>query len=76
MDACEPRDFSLFNTSHEFLIDQNRFLPDLSWTFSQYLITWFLIAVRQEVSNFDSSAVVDELEFAINCALCGWFLAV
>ena len=30
LDARKPRDFSLFSTSHEFLIDQNRFLPDLS----------------------------------------------
>ena len=30
LDAQKPRDFSLFNTSHEFLIDQKRFLPDLS----------------------------------------------
>ena len=26
----KPRDFNLFITSHVFLIDQNRFLPDLS----------------------------------------------
>ena len=30
LDARKPRDFSLFNTSHEFLIDQKRFSPDLS----------------------------------------------
>ena len=29
--------FSLFKTSFEFLMDQNRFLPDLSKTLSQYL---------------------------------------
>ena len=28
--------FSLFKTSFEFLMDQNRFLPDLSKTLSQY----------------------------------------
>ena len=28
--ARKPRDFNLFITSHEFLIDQKRFLPDLS----------------------------------------------
>ena len=69
LDARKPRDFSLFNTSHEFLIDQKRFLPDLSYTFSQYSITCFLIVVRQEVSNFDSSVVVHELELANNRAL-------
>ena len=37
--ARKPHDFDLFITSHEFLIDQKRFLPDLSQTFSQYLIT-------------------------------------
>ena len=55
-------------TSHGFLIDQNRFLPDLSSTFSQFLITWFLIVVGQEVSNLDSSVVMHELELAINKA--------
>ena len=30
LEARKPRDYSLFNTSHEFLIDQKRFLPDLS----------------------------------------------
>ena len=29
------------------------------------------MAVRQEVNNLESSVVVQELEFAINCALCG-----
>ena len=48
-------------------MDQNRFLPDLSYTFSQYLITCFLIAVRHEVNNLESSVVVQELEFAIIC---------
>ena len=50
-------------------MDQNRFLPDLLYTFSQYLITCFLIAVRHEVNNLESSVVVQELEFAINLAL-------
>ena len=57
--------------SHEFLIDQKRALPDLSLTFSQYLIIGFLIVVRQEVSNLDSSVVVHELKLAINPALYG-----
>ena len=71
LDVRKSRDFSLFNTSHDFLIDQKRFLPDLSQTFSQYIITWFLIVVRQEVSNFDSAVVVHELELAIYRALYG-----
>ena len=53
---------SLSKISPEFLIDQNRFLPDLSYTFSQYLITCFLTAVRHEVNNLESSVVVQELE--------------
>ena len=36
--------------------------------FSQYLITCVLIVVRQEVSDFDSSVVVHELELALNRA--------
>ena len=47
----------------EFLIDQNIF-PDRSYTFSQYLITRILIAVRQEVNNLESSVVVQALELA------------
>ena len=62
-------DFNLFKTSFDFFIDQNRFLPDLSKTLSQYLITCFLMAVRLEVNNLESSAVVQELEFTINRAL-------
>ena len=31
----------LFNPLPELFIDQNRFLPDLSYSFSQYLITCF-----------------------------------
>ena len=42
---------SLSNTSPECLLDQNRFLSDYSLTFSQCFITWFLIAVRQEVNK-------------------------
>ena len=64
LDARKPRDFSLFNTSHEFLIDQKSFLSDLALTFSQYLITCILIVVRQEVRIFYSSVVVHELELA------------
>ena len=52
-------------------MDKNRFLLDLSKTLSQYLITGFLMAVRQEVNNLESSVVVQELEFAMNRALYG-----
>ena len=51
---------SLSKISPEFLIDQNRFLPDLSYTFSQYLITCFLTAVRHEVNNLETSVVVQD----------------
>ena len=49
----------LSRISTEFLIDQNRVLPFLSKQVSQYVITWFLIAVRQEGN---SVVVVHELE--------------
>ena len=55
--------------SPEFLFDQKRFLPDLSYTFSQYLITCVLTAVIHEVNNLESFVVVQELELAINLAL-------
>ena len=42
------------------------FLPDLSYTFSQYLITCLFTAVRHEVNNLESSVIVQELELAIN----------
>ena len=64
---------SLSKISPEFLIDQKRFLLDLSYTFSQYLITCFLTAVRHEVNNLESSVVVQELELAINLALYGFY---
>ena len=37
----------------------------------QYLMTWFLIAVRQEVTRVDNSVVVHALELAIKCDLKG-----
>ena len=69
--AWKPLSLSLLRTSPEFFIDQNIFFPDLSYTVSQYFITLDLIAVRQEVSNFENSVVVQELEFAMNLALYG-----
>ena len=60
----------LFIASHEFLIHQKYFTGPFI-DFSQYLITLFLIVVRQEVSNLDSLVVVHELELAINRDLYG-----
>ena len=37
--------------------------------FSKYLLTWFLITVRQEVKRIDNSVVAHELELAIICDL-------
>ena len=73
LDARKLLNLSLFNTLFEFLMDhngpkQNTFLPDLSLTLSQYLIACCLMTVSQEVK--ESSVVVQELEFAINRALC------
>ena len=39
-------------------------LPFLSKTVPQHFITWFLIAVRQEVKRIDNSVVVHALELA------------
>ena len=36
-------------------------------------MTLALMAVRQEVNNFESSVVVQELEFAMNLALYGLY---
>ena len=66
--AWEPISFSLLSTSPEFFIDQNIFFLDLSYTVSQYFMTLALMAVRQEVNNFESSVVVQELEFSMNLA--------
>ena len=68
MVALKSLALSISKISPEFLIDQNRFIPDLSYTFSQYLITCFLKAVRHEDNNLESSVVVQELELAINLA--------
>ena len=51
------------------MIDQNMFFPDLSCIVSQFFMTLALMAVKQEVNNFESSVVVQELEFAMNLAL-------
>ena len=50
-------------------IGQNIFSPDLSYTVSQYFMTLALMAVRQEVNDFENSVVVQELELAMNLAL-------
>ena len=68
MVALKSLALSVSKISPEFLIDQNRFLPDLSCTFSQYLIT-ILTAIRHEVNNLESSVVVQEQGLAINLAL-------
>ena len=54
-----------------FFIGQNIFFPDLSYTVSQYFMILALMAVRQDVNKFESSVVVQELEFAMNLALYG-----
>ena len=69
MVALKSLALRLSKFSPEYLIDQKRFLPDLSYTFSQYLITCFFTAVGHEVNNLESSVVVHELELAINLAL-------
>ena len=52
-----------------FLMTGLMIFPDLSYAVSQYFMTLALMAVRQEVNNFESSVVVQELEFAMNLAL-------
>ena len=68
LDARKPRDFRLFNTSHEFLIDQKKIFTGPFIDFFTIFNNVVLIAVRQEISKFDSSVVVHELELAINRA--------
>ena len=52
-------------------IGQNIFSPDLSYTVSVYFMALALMAVRQEVNDFESYVVVQELEFAMNLSLYG-----
>ena len=54
-----------------FFYRPEHIFPDLSYTVSQYFMTSALMAVRQEVNNYESSVVVQELEFAMNLALYG-----
>ena len=49
--------------------------PDLSYTVLQYFMTLALMAVRQEVNNFEISEIVQEQEFAMNLALYGFYEA-
>ena len=67
--ALKSLALSLSKISPEFLIDQNRFKPDLSYNFFTVLCNMFLTAVRHEVNNLECSVVVQELELAINLAL-------
>ena len=66
--AWKPLSFSLLSTSPEFFIDHNIFSPDISYTASQYFMTLALMA------DFESSVVVQVLEFAMNLALYVFFL--
>ena len=61
--------FPLTKYFTRIFIGQNIFFPDLSYTVSQYFMTLALMAVRQEVNNFECSVAVQELEFAMNLAL-------
>ena len=64
--------FSLLSTSPEFFYRSEHIFPDLSYTVSWYFMTLALMAVRQdsqEVNNFESSVVVQELELAMNLSL-------
>ena len=67
--AQKHLDCWLLSTSPGYFIDQNIFFLELSYTFSKCLMARDLTAVRQEVNNFDSSVVVQELELAMNLAL-------
>ena len=65
---------SVFQLSKYFtriFIGQNIFFPGLSYTVSQYIMNLPLMAVRQEVNNFESSVVVQEVDFAMDLALYG-----
>ena len=67
MVALKSLALSLSKISPEFLTDQSRCLPDLSYLFT-VLDNMFLTAVRHEVNNLESFVVVQELELAINLA--------
>ncbi len=51
-------------------MDQNKFLPVVSKTFSQYLITCSFKAVRQDVKSRDNLVVVQDM--AINFGVCAF----
>ena len=59
--ALKSLALNLSNTLHEFTIHQYRLLPDLSYTFSQYVMACFMTAIRHEGNNLESSVVVQEL---------------
>ena len=63
--ALKSLALSLCNTSPELVVDQNRLLPDLSYTLFSKLHYMILIAVRQYLNNLESSVVRQELELAI-----------
>ena len=70
-EETESKVESLFRTSPEFFMDQNKLMPEFSYTLSQYLFTCDLISVRHDVNSLETLVVVHRLELAMNLALYG-----
>ena len=72
----KPRDFNLFNTSHEFLIDSKKIFTgpflDIFTVFDNMIFD----SSKTKNSNFGSSVFVHELELAINRALYGYLCSL
>ena len=67
--ARKLRDCKLFITSHQFFIDQKRFLPDID--FLTVFNNMIFDSSKERGCNLNSSVVVHELELAINRDLYG-----
>ena len=66
--ALKSLALSLSKIVSNFLMEQNRFLQDRSYTFT-VLYNLVLTNVRHEVQNLESCVAIQGLEFAINIIL-------
>ena len=64
--------WSLPKTSVEFVIDQNKLIPEFWYALSQYNLTWSLILAKHEVKRIEILVVVQDLELEMKRASYGF----
>ena len=69
--ALKSLALSLSKLLPEFLIDQNSFLPGLSYTFSKYM---FLTAVRHEVNDLQKLCCHTRIRISNKSCFIGFYM--